>query len=237
MKYARLLPSFLLLMLPLPAVRAADPVAPAPNYPPEAYAAVGSDFARVTRLSQLGWNEEQFNAFLDGLRATFRGQPYKLDARAQQLQVEIAKRLNELAEQAMAARLDFSQPGRVQAYMKEMSKQYGLQISDSGLGFVIMPGGTGFRPGPDDTVVFSCEVTCADERTSLPQLTQKELRCKVSDLLPGLVEGLQLLTPKGRGLFVLPPDLSYGTGKWPDGVSPGQPLIYTVTLHEVVAAH
>lgn len=229
----RLLP-LAALLLPLPALHAQDAAAPAAAYPPSAYAAVGSDFAKVTRLGQLGWNETEFNAFLDGLRATFRGQPYKMDARAQQLQGEIARRLHDLSEQAQNARLDFSQPGRMAAFLKEIAKQYGLQTSDTGLLFAIMPGGTGFRPGPDDTVIFSCQVVCADERTELPQLAQKNMRCKVSDLLPGLAEGLQLLTPNGRGLFVMPPDLSYGSGEWPAGVPQGQPLVYTVTLHEIV---
>jgi FKBP-type peptidyl-prolyl cis-trans isomerase len=226
-----------LLLLPLPLLHGADPAPATGKYPPETYVAVGADFARATHLGELGWTEPQFNAFLEGLRAAFQGKTYPLDHRAQQLQTEIGKRLQEIAEQTQNERLDFSKPGRMQGYIKEISKEFGLRSSDSGLAYALMPGGTGFRPGPDDTVVLTYAVTAADQRTELPQLAKEKFRCKVSELqLPGLVEAVQLLTPGGRGLFVLVPDLTYGTGDWPAGVPRGQPLIYTVTLHEVVHA-
>ncbi len=228
---------FALLLLPLPVLRGADPAAsPTGKYPPETYVAVGADFARATRLGEMGWTEPQFNAFIEGLRATFQGKTIVLDQRAQQLQMEIAQRLQEVAEKAQSDRVDFAKPGRMQAYMKEISKEYNLRSTDSGLAYALMPGGTGFRPAPEDTVVVSYAVTGADQRTEFPQLAKDNFRCKVTDLLPGLAEGVQLLTPGSRGLFVLLPELSYDTGEWPAGVPRGQPLIYTVTLHEVKSA-
>ena len=225
----------LLLLAPLRGLPAEKAPAPAAAYPLEAYSAVGSDFARDTCLAGLGWDEKQLGAFLEGVRATFRGQPYLLDKRAQQLQVEIATRLVALRSKAEQARLDFSQPGRLQTYMKDVTKQYALQLSDSGLAYALMPRQDGFRPGPDDTVVVTCEAVAADQQTELPQISAKHQRCKVATLLPGLAEGVQMLTPGGRALLVLPPDLSYGTGEWPAGVERGAPILFTVTLHEIVA--
>ena len=37
-----------------------------------------------------------------------------------------------------------------------------------------------------------------------------------------------------NGMFVLPPDLSYGTGEWPHGVEKGSPLLFILMLHEVI---
>ena len=227
----------LLLLAPLRVLPADNVPAPAPAiaYPLEAYSAVGADFARDTCLAGLGWDDKQLDAFLAGVRATFHGQPYTLDKRAKRLQIEIAKRLVELKSQADHARLDFSQPGRLQAYMKETAQQYNLQASDSGLIYALMPSQGGFHPGPDDTVVLTWEAIAADQQTELPQISAKQRRCKVSELLPGLAEGVQLLTPGGQALLVLPPDLSFGPGDWPAGVERGAPILFTVTLHEVVA--
>jgi FKBP-type peptidyl-prolyl cis-trans isomerase len=56
---------------------------------------------------------------------------------------------------------------------------------------------------------------------------------KVSDLLPGLAEGVQMMTSDSKGFFLVPPSLSFGTAHWPDGVAKNSPLIYRVTLHEI----
>jgi hypothetical protein len=38
----------------------------------------------------------------------------------------------------------------------------------------------------------------------------------------------------GEGFFVLPPGLSFGIGQWPEGVEPGMPLLYRITLQDIV---
>lgn len=238
MNCTRLRLTCLLLLLPVQLLPAKDELESDPasgHHNLEAFAAVGSDFAASTHLAELGWNEAQFNAFLDGVRATFQGKPYPLDHRAQQLQVEIGQRLVEMKSEEEKKRLDFSQPGRVQAYMKEIAKQFALQFSDSGLVYALMPSKGNLRPGPDDTVVVSYDAVAADQKTDLPQISAKQRRCKVSDLLPGLAEGAQLLTASGSALLVVPPDLTYGTGDWPAGVVRGAPILFTLTLHEIVA--
>lgn len=60
------------------------------------------------------------------------------------------------------------------------------------------------------------------------------MQAVVTDLLPGLAEGVQLLKPGGKALVYLPPQLSFGTGDWPDKVPRGMPLAFFLELHEVV---
>src|SRR5688572_27015698 len=91
-----------LLLPPLAAAFAAEPPpapAPAAPYPQEAYASLGSNFARDTGLAQLGWTEEQFNAFLDGVRATYRGRPYAFSEQAVRLQKDVQERLKQAGEE------------------------------------------------------------------------------------------------------------------------------------------
>ena len=223
----------------IPFIHAAEPATPAvaPGaYPLETYAVVGSSFAQSTRLADLDWTEEQFNAFLEGVRATLRGKPHPLDERARALLEETGRRLQQrAAPETLAPQEFFADPARLEAYMKDMTKNFKLQRADSGLAFGLMPRGGGARPGPDDTVVVSYHAVAADAKTELPSLAVKQQRVRVAELLPGLAEVVQMMTVGSATMVILPPDLSYGAGEWPPGVVRGTPLIYTLVLHEVIS--
>ncbi|HWA25211.1 MAG TPA: FKBP-type peptidyl-prolyl cis-trans isomerase N-terminal domain-containing protein [Lacunisphaera sp.] len=202
----------------------------------ETYAAVGSMFAQTTRLGEIGLTDAQFDAFLEGLRATFKGRPLPVDERARALHAEIGRRLEELVAREKRARLpQFTSPAAVETYMKEMVKKYHMERSDSGLAYLIMEPGTGSRPAPEDTVVLSCKVKAADAATDVPQLMVHQKRIKVADLLPGVAEAVQMISPGGAARLIVPPDLSFGSGEWPQGVERG-PLLYMVVLDQVIPA-
>ena len=224
------------LCLPL-LVPVATPLAATDAAPNDAYAAVGSKFARDNRLHELGWSEDQVEAFISGIRATFQGSPRQLSPAAEALMQEIGRRVQELEQQALRQQFGseaFARPGYLERYLKDMRSRLGLQASDSGLVFGIKVNSSGARPEPGDTVIISYKVNTADGQTELPGLAQDRMRVKVQDLLPGLAEGLQMMTVGSGALLVLPPDLSYGSGEWPAGAERGTPLIFTVALHEIV---
>jgi FKBP-type peptidyl-prolyl cis-trans isomerase len=122
---------------------------------------------------------------------------------------------------------------RLTRYFRAMQKQLKLQISDSGLGYNVTTSSSGVRPRPGDTVVITVQATAADGVTKLPQLSAERIRARMGGMMPGLVEGLQMMTVGAHAVFVIPPALSFGGGAWPAGVEPGSPLIYAVTLLEV----
>lgn len=240
MRALRFSPVLLALLWPLAAGAqpAAPTAAPAKKFALETYAALGSGFAQTARLPDLGWSDAQINAFIDGLRAAIRGQPLAMDQRVQGLQDTVNQRLQELTAAEQKVQLaKLAEPGGMDAYMKEMTKRLHIEIADSGLGYAIVSPGGAIHPGPEDTVVVSWQVTAADLQTELPQLALNEARLKVSQLLPGLSEGVQMMTKGGSALLVLPPQLSFGDSPWPPGTTRGQPLIFTVKLSEIVAGH
>jgi FKBP-type peptidyl-prolyl cis-trans isomerase len=233
---------FPLLTVAAPTAAEATPApgSPAPAaaaHPLTAFAAAGSSFADSIRLGELGWSEEQFAAFIEGMKATYHGRGYPLDDAARSLQAETMQRLGEIqAHSKQQAVAEFSRPGRLKQYMKDICKRFGLQLSDSGLAYSIQPGRPGVRPGPNDTVVVSCVALAADGSTRIPQLSFERVRMKMPGLLPGFVEGFQMMTVDGKALFVLPPALSFGEADWPEGIDRGTPLIFQITLHEVISA-
>jgi FKBP-type peptidyl-prolyl cis-trans isomerase len=216
---------------------------PAPasgTLPTTAFAAIGSSFAQSSHLPELGWDETQIAAFIDGVNAALHGKSYAFDDTARAVSAEMGRRLHELEMRKKQLAVEaFAQPGRLEQYMKEMRKRHSMQQSDSGLLYSILPGpsgGGGVRPRPGDTVVVSCVATAADGTTKLPQLSSDHVRVKMTDLLPGFMEGLQMMSVESQARFILPPALSFGTHEWPEGVDQGTPLLFSVTLHEVSSA-
>ena len=208
-----------------------------PSFPLTAFASIGSSYVQGSHLSELGWNEAQIAAFVDGVHAALQGKAYAFDNMAQAMGAEMARRLQEIEmrkkQQVVEA---FGQPGQLEKYLKEMRKRYSMQQSDSGLLYHIQPGQPGARPRPGDTVVVSCVALAADGTTKLPQLSNDHVRVKLADILPGFMEGLQMMTVDSQAKFVLPPELSFGAHEWPVGVDRGTPLLFFVTLHELIGA-
>lgn len=202
--------------------------------PLSAFAAVGSSIVQENRLAELGWSEAQIAAFLEGAQATFRGEPRPMDEAATRLAVEINRRLFELKEREV--REAFARPAYLAQYLREMRKRFGLQESDSGLCFGLRSADGGMRPSPEDAVVLSIAASAFDATTKLDQLSGERLRFKVTELPPGLAEGVQMMCPGSQAMFVVPPALSFGDGPWPRGVSRGTPLVFMVALHEIVTA-
>jgi FKBP-type peptidyl-prolyl cis-trans isomerase len=211
--------------------------APPGDFPLTAYSAFGSSVGLGGHFSEVGWTEEQFDSFAEGMRSAFKGKPYEVDDSARQLAADMARRIAVIesgaSEPQQAPAFD---PSKLVEYMKDASKRYHLQLSDSGLGYNVSPSQNGIRPRPGDTVVVSCDAVAFDGKTKLPQLSSPRIRSRVEQMFPGFREGLQMMTVDSHALFVLPPALSFGHGQWPQGVSPGSPLIFQVTLLEVIPA-
>lgn len=197
------------------------------------YAAIGSELARNSRLREAGLSEAQRDAFLAGVRATLNGDPYPFDEAAAQLFVDLDRRINAIEAELRARR--YAEPGAMEAYMKATCAKFKMQRSESGLGFAVMQGNGNLRPAPEDTVVFSMTANGDDEKTAIPELTKERVRARVSDLMPGLAEGLQLMTLDSRAMFLIPPDLSFDRASWPVSVARGTPIFVIVTLHEIIS--
>lgn len=216
---------------------AAKPQGAAPqDYPLFAFSALGSSLEQTGHFGDLGWSEAQFNAFLDGMRAAYQGKAFSMDASAQRLSAEVARRIGEIAAQARPQE-SWASPrkGRLEGYMRDMERRLGLQQSASGLGYNVQPGKNGVRPRPGDTILVTVHATAADGTTRLAQLSAERISIRMDGMMPGLMEGLQMMTEGAEAVFVIPPSLSFGDNAWPDGVERGSPLVYWVTLHGVTA--
>jgi FKBP-type peptidyl-prolyl cis-trans isomerase len=205
-----------------PAQRPAEDLAP--------YAAIGSAIADSIQLNSAHWSEAQFGAFLSGVRASYNGHGFPLDARSEHMLEEMTEQQRESQTSPYSPN---PQQARVEQYMAHARQGLGMQQTDSGLLFRVVTRGAGPRPRPDDTVVINIAAKGPDGATDLPQLSAHQLRIKVRSVFPGLAEGLQLLALGGKALFIMPPKLTFGDGRWPDGVDRGSPIWLEVELADI----
>lgn len=183
------------------------------------------------RMADWNWSDAQFAAFLDGMRASRHGRAYPFDAAALHLSDQINQRIAELGAQPAGPG-----PDPVDQYLRQAREGLGMQQTASSLLYLIVQAGGGPRPRLTDEVVVTATVTAADGKTPLPQLAAQHMKIRMADLIPGLVEGLQLVALGGRAVFVVPPKLSFPSGQWPAGVEAGSPLIFRVELEDIISA-
>lgn len=212
---------------PLPPAPAALPPVETP-VPTEltAYAALGSYVAENNHIPDLKWSASQFNAFERGIRASYQGHSYPVDADAVKLRDQISAKVQAMIEPKTAV-------NPIEDYFQNLREKEGVQRTTTGLHYRITQEGHGKKPGPDSTVVASYGARLPDG-TSIPSLTRARARSAVRDLLPGLGEGVQMLAPGGKILVYLSPALSFRDGPWPADIPKGAPIIFFVELHEVV---
>lgn len=203
------------------------------EFPLTAFSAIGSSFAEGNHLPELGWSDAQVEAFIDGIRAAFKGRPYLIDEGAKRVSAAMGEKMKEIQSRsgvrAMVATDQLAQ------YLKQASRRLSLEEADSGLCYAVQETGKGSRPGPDDSVVISIQALAADGQTPLPDLSAGHFQVKVSDLMPGLREGVQMLAVGSHGTFLVPPSLSFGKGEWPTGIPKGDPILFQVGLIDVLS--
>jgi FKBP-type peptidyl-prolyl cis-trans isomerase len=177
-------------------------------------------------LGELKWTPEEFEAFVAGIRARYKGQVVPIDEKSAAIIEVQQKRIAELKR------------GRgskdVSAGLEELRRSLKMDARPSGLAYQMLAGGSGPRPRPQDTIVFSMTARECEEGREIASMHREKVRSRVSDLMPGLAEGAQILTLGGSALFLLPGDLSFGTGEWPADVKRGVPIIVVVQLLEIV---
>ena len=200
---------------------AADPVLPREL---RSYAALGTFVAENNKIPALRWSPEQFEAFQVGLRSSYEGRGFVVDEDAVKLREEINARVQSM--------LGESQANPVEEYFTTLREKEGVLQLPSGLHYRITEDGNGEMPNADSTILLSYTARLPGGQ-SLAALSRLRVRTRVSDLLQGMAEGVQLLKPGGKALVYLPPELSFKEGPWPAGVPEGAPIIFFVELHEV----
>ncbi len=208
-----------------------------PHAEQSAYTAFGRVVAKTFRLDELRLTDAQFEALLTGLRQVHSGQPPSPpDPDTQRILDSIQQRIAAFQNSAATPPPTTSPDDPVHRYLESARASLMLQQSPSGLLYRVIGSGAGPRPRLEDTVIIDIIAKAPDGKTDLPQLSRQDSKIAVSALLPGLAEGIQMLALGGSQILVLPPNLSFGHGPWPEGLDPGMPLLFQINLKDILPA-
>lgn len=147
----------------------------------------------------------------------------QLQAALQQLQMEMQRRI---AEKNLADS---------QKYLAENGKRQGVKTTQSGLQYEVITEGTGATPKPTDTVTVHYTGTLTDGTVFDSSVQRGQpATFPLNQVIPGWVEGLQLMKEGGKYKFAIPSNLAYGQRGAPNSpIGPNQALVFEVELLKI----
>jgi len=192
--------------------------------------------------SQMGFSDISFDyyAFMEGFRDfnEARETRFTQEAAMDMIMAAITRLDAERNEEMMAAAQMNLEEG--EAYMAQNSMRGGVTVTASGLQYEVIVRGTGEMPGIHDTVRVHYEGTLLDGTIFDSSFQRGEpIDFPLGMVIPGWVEGLQLMNVGSTYRFVIPAHLAYGPhGVPPRGGAPGIPpnatLIFRVELLDII---
>lgn len=119
-----------------------------------------------------------------------------------------------------------------EAFLNENKNKPGVVVLPSGLQYKILTKGTGQKPGKDDmvTVEYSGRLINGEVFDSTEKNGGKPATFKLSQVIPGWTEGLQLMPVGSTWELYIPASLAYGSRNVGAPIGPNETLIFNVHL-------
>lgn len=118
-------------------------------------------------------------------------------------------------------------------YLANNAKEEGVKVTESGLQYLVVKEGNGKKPGPNDVVTVHYTGRLIDGTVFDSSVERGEpATFAVGQVIPGWVEGLQLMSEGSAYRLFIPSELAYGEhGTGP--IQPNSTLIFDVQLLKV----
>ena len=122
-----------------------------------------------------------------------------------------------------------------ETFLEENKKKEGVITTESGLQYEVITMGTGPKPTADDVIRahYKGELTNGEVFDSSIESGQP-LEIAVGGVIPGWVEGLQLMPVGSKFRFFIPYNLGYGEQGAGGVIPPYATLIFEVELLDIV---
>ncbi|MFT6127841.1 MAG: FKBP-type peptidyl-prolyl cis-trans isomerase [Porticoccaceae bacterium] len=140
------------------------------------------------------------------------------------------------AANAAKAELEFGELKRTgEKFIEENKSKEGVQITDSGLQYIVLKQGSGEKPKLTDRVKVHYHGTLIDGTVFDSSVDKgKPFETGVGQVIKGWIEGLQLMNVGSKYKFFIPQELAYGANPRPGGViKPFSPLVFELELLEI----
>ncbi|MFI1772057.1 FKBP-type peptidyl-prolyl cis-trans isomerase [Thalassobellus citreus] len=121
-------------------------------------------------------------------------------------------------------------------FLEENMTKDGVEITESGLQYIVLKQGTGEKPTATSKVKVHYHGTLTDGTVFDSSVDRgNPAQFGVGQVIKGWTEGLQLMPVGSKYKFYIPQDLAYGATPRPGGkIKPFMPLIFEVELLEII---
>ena len=197
--------------------------------------AIGVDMGSTVK--EIGGKNVNIDALVAGLKDAFEGKEPAMSAE------DMDKTMKTFAEarmKDMQAQYEKEIAANAEAgkkFLDENGKKDGVKTTKSGLQYKVEKEGKGVKPTEKDSVTVHYEGRLLDGTVFDSSLERKEpVTFGVTDVIPGWVEGLQLMPEGSKYTFYIPSNLAYGETGAPPSIPPNATLTFDVELLKVGAA-
>tara|TARA_B100000963_G_scaffold59605_1_gene47606 strand:- start:127 stop:768 length:642 start_codon:yes stop_codon:yes gene_type:complete len=117
-------------------------------------------------------------------------------------------------------------------FLEENKSKDGVQVTESGLQYVIISEGTGKNPVDSSNVTVHYHGTTPDGEVFDSSVDRGQpATFNLSQVIKGWTEGVQLMKEGAKYKFFIPQELAYGANPRPGGpIKPYMPLVFEVEL-------
>jgi FKBP-type peptidyl-prolyl cis-trans isomerase FklB len=142
------------------------------------------------------------------------------------LQARAQERMSALNDEAAKAGADF---------LVENAKRDGVQTTESGLQYEVVKKAEGAQPKVSDVVSVHYQGTLVDGSVFDSSIERGEpVEFPVGGVIPGWVEGLQLMKVGEKYKFYIPSELAYGAQSPTPAIPANSTLVFEVELLDIV---
>ncbi len=121
-----------------------------------------------------------------------------------------------------------------EAFLAANANREGVITTASGLQYMVIEAGTGISPTKNDRVEVNYEGRLIDGTIFDTSASRGgPAKFAVTAVIPGWIEGIQLMREGAKYQFYIPADLAYGDQGSPPLITPGSTLIFDIALLKV----
>ncbi len=188
----------------------------------------------------VGYNmQQQFNrdgmvldvqAIATGIRASSEDKALLSQAEIDQVLGDLQKRARDQQKEKIRIKAEANK-AEGEAYLAGNASRDGVITTESGLQYRVLEAGNGPKPTAEDSVTVNYRGTRIDGTVFDSSYDRgKPATFQVDGVIPGWIEGLQLMSVGAKYEFAIPSDLAYGPPGTGGLIGPNATLLFTVEL-------
>ena len=136
----------------------------------------------------------------------------------------------------------YANPGQAQSiadqgrvFLKESLQRENVEVTESGLQYLIIKPGNELRAGKYDKVKVHYQGKHVNGATFEDTFGDKPVEFQLNRVIKGWTEGLQLIGEGGRIILLIPPELAYGKRGSKPLIQRNETLIFIIDLLKVIS--